>query len=126
MERYSKTSSSKWQSKYSEEFKRFVCNDFLTGTLTKREIENKYNIGHTRLTYWLKEIGFDYSKPSIVSLPRMKEQTNKLSGNEDQESLSQLKRELQEARLLAEAYRKMIEIAEQEFKIKIVKKSNTK
>lgn len=126
MERYSKTSSSKWQSKYSEEFKRFVCNDFLTGTLTKREIENKYNIGHTRLTYWLKEIGFDYSKPSIVSLPRMKEQTNRLSGNEDQESLSQLKRELQEARLLAEAYRKMIEIAEQEFKIKIVKKSNTK
>jgi len=91
MERYSKTSSSKWQSKYSEEFKRFVCNDFLTGTLTKREIENKYNIGHTRLTYWLKEIGFDYSNPSIVSLPGMKEQTNKLSDKEGQESLSQLK-----------------------------------
>lgn len=126
MERYSKTSSSKWQSKYSEEFKRFVCNDFLTGTLTKREIENKYNIGHTRLTYWLKEIGFDYSSPSIVSLPSMKEQTNKLSDKEEQESLSQLKRELQEARLLTEAYRRMIDIAEQEFKIKIVKKSNTK
>ncbi|SHM29915.1 hypothetical protein [Flavobacterium saccharophilum] len=126
MERYSKESSSKWQSKYSEEFKQFVCNDFLTGTLTKREIENKYNIGHTRLTYWLKEIGFDYSNPSIVSLPGMKEQTNKLSDKEGQESLSQLKKELQEARLLAEAYRRMIEIAEQEFKIKIVKKSNTK
>lgn len=126
MERYSKRSSSKFQSKYSEEFKRFVCNDFLTGTLTKREIENKYNIGHTRLTYWLKEIGFDYSTPSIVSLPSMKKQTNKLSDREEQESLSQLKRELQEARLLAEAYRRMIEIAEQEFKIKIVKKSNTK
>ncbi|MFQ6602985.1 hypothetical protein [Flavobacterium sp. C3NV] len=126
MERYSKTSSSKWQSKYSEEFKRFVCNDFLTGTLTKREIENKYNIGHTRLTYWLKEMGFDYSKPSIVSLPKMKDYTNKLSDKEGQESLYKLKIELQEARLLAEAYRKMIEIAEQEFKIKIVKKSNTK
>ncbi|MNY31490.1 hypothetical protein D3C86_1656560 [compost metagenome] len=56
----------------------------------------------------------------------MKEQTNKLSDKEGQESLSQLKKELQEARLLAEAYRRMIEIAEQEFKIKIVKKSNTK
>lgn len=126
MERYSKTSSSKWQSKYSEEFKRFVSNDFLTGTLTKREIENKYDIGHSRLTYWLKEIGFDYSKPSIVSLPRMKDQTSKLSGKETEESVSQLKRELQEARLLAEAYRRMIDIAEQEFKIKIVKKSSTK
>lgn len=126
MERYSKRYSSKWQSKYSEEFKRFVCNDFLTGTLTKREIENKYDIGHSRLTYWLKEIGFDYSKPRIVSLPRMKDQTNKLSGKETEESVSQLKRELQEIRLLAEAYRRMIDIAEQEFKIKIVKKSNTK
>lgn len=126
MERYSKRYSSKWQSKYSEEFKRFVCNDFLTGTLTKREIENKYDIGHSRLTYWLKEIGFDYSKPSIVSLPRMKDQTNKLSCKETEESVSQLKRELQEIRLLAEAYRRMIDIAEQEFKIKIVKKSNTK
>ncbi|MNL19119.1 hypothetical protein D3C87_1403040 [compost metagenome] len=42
------------------------------------------------------------------------------------ESATQLKRELQEARLLVEAYRKMIEIAEHEFKIKIVKKSNSK
>jgi hypothetical protein len=33
MERYTKISTSKWQSKYSEEFKRFVCNQFLTGTL---------------------------------------------------------------------------------------------
>jgi len=48
MERFSKTSSSKWQSNYSEEFKRFVCNDFLTGMLTRREIENKYTIGHSR------------------------------------------------------------------------------
>jgi transposase-like protein len=126
MERYSKESSSKWQSKYSEEFKRFVCNKFLTGTSTRREIEHKYNIGNSRLTYWLRDIGYDYSTPSIVPLPRMKDQTNKLSDREAEESVSQLKRELQEARLLAEAYRKMIEIAEQEFKIKIVKKSNTK
>lgn len=50
MERYSRKSPSKWQSQYSEEFKRFVRNDFLTGTFKKREIENKYNIGHLRLT----------------------------------------------------------------------------
>ena len=47
MERYSKTSSSKWQSRYSEEFKRFVCNEFLTGTLTRRELERKYSIGNS-------------------------------------------------------------------------------
>ena len=42
MERYSRVSSSKWQSKYSEEFKRFVCNDYLTGSLTSREVEVKH------------------------------------------------------------------------------------
>ncbi|WP_106791664.1 hypothetical protein [Aquimarina sp. Aq78] len=125
MERYCKTSSSKWQSRYSEEFKRFVCNEFLTGTVTRREVEDKYHIGHSRITYWLKELGYDYSKPSIVPLPIMADQSEPSSNNKEA-SLSQLKKELQEARLLAEAYRKMIEVAEHEFKIKIVKKSNTK
>ncbi len=69
MERYLKEHSSKWQSKYSEEFKRFVCNDFLTGTLTRREVEDKYNIGHSRITYWLKDLGYDYSPYAGASVP---------------------------------------------------------
>lgn len=44
----------------------------------------------------------------------------------EEDVLLQLKKELQEVQLLVEAYRRMITIAEQEFKIKIVKKSNTK
>ena len=126
MERYSKEYSSKWQSKYSEEFKRFVCNDYLTGSLTRREVEVKHRIGNSRLTYWLREKGYDYLKPRIVSLPSMKESTDNLNNNDSKKSISDLKKELLEAQLLAEAYRKMIEIAEQEFKIRIVKKSNTK
>jgi transposase-like protein len=126
MERYLKEHSSKWQSKYSEEFKRFVCNDFLTGTLTRREVEDKYNIGHSRITYWLKDLGYDYSQPSLVVLPSMENKENKMFLSKEEDSLMQLKKELEEARLLAETYRRMIAIAEQEFKIKIVKKSNTK
>ena len=125
MERFSKKSSSKWHDRYSEEFKRFVCEEFLRTSATKQEIEIEYNIGKSRLTYWLRERGYDIKKPGIVSLPNMKKQENKLSCNEE-ESLIQLKKELEEAKLLAETYRKIIEIAEQEFKIKIVKKSNTK
>ena len=126
MKRYSKEYSSKWQSKYSEEFKRFVCNDYLTGSLTRREVEVKHGIGNSRLTYWLREKGYDYLKPRIVSLPNMKKSTNNFNNNHSEKSISDLKKELQEAQLLAEAYRKMIEIAEVEFKIRIVKKSNTK
>lgn len=125
MERYSKTSSSKFQNRYSDEFKDFVCNEFLTGTLKRKTIEDKYHLGHGTLTTWLKDKGYDYKNPSIVSFPVMTAKSNKISKKE-KESLSDLKRELQEARLLAETYRKMIEIAEQEFKIRIVKKSNTK
>ena len=47
MERYSKEFSTKWQSKYSEEFKRFVCNEYLSGLLTKREVELKYDLGNS-------------------------------------------------------------------------------
>jgi transposase-like protein len=125
MERFSKKSSSKWHDRYSEEFKRFVCEEFLRSSATKQEIDIEYNIGKSRLTYWLRERGYDSKKPGIISLPNMEKQVNKLS-SEERESLLHLKKELQEAQLLAEAYRKMIVLAEQEFKIQIVKKSNTK
>ncbi|WP_375605467.1 hypothetical protein [Flavobacterium davisii] len=72
MERYSVEYSTKWQSRYSEEFKRFVCNDYLTGSMTKKEAELKHNLGNGRLTYWLRERGFDVLKTRIASLPDMK------------------------------------------------------
>jgi transposase-like protein len=126
MKRYSRESDSKWQSIYSEEFKRFVCNDYLTGSITKKQVELRHNLGNGRLTYWLRERGFDNLKSRIVSLPDMKPGTNNAIRQDSQKSITELERELQEAKLLAEAYRKMIEIAEKEFKINIVKKSNTK
>ena len=126
IERYSKEYSSKWQFRYSEEFKRFICNEFLRGSSSRREVELKYNIGNSRLTYWLREKGYNDLKSRIVPLPGMKESTNNLSNKDSKETPTELKKELQEARLLAEAYRKMIEIAEREFKINIVKKSNTR
>ena len=72
MERYSRVSSSKWQSIYSEEFKRFVCNEYLTGSMTKSEVESKHKLGNGRLTYWLRERGYDDLKTRIVSLPDMR------------------------------------------------------
>ncbi|QYS89452.1 hypothetical protein [Flavobacterium davisii] len=126
MERYSVEYSTKWQSRYSEEFKRFVCNDYLTGSMTKKEVELKHNLGNGRLTYWLRERGFDVLKTRIVSLPDMKSVKINTNEKDSQKSITELEKELQEAKLLAEAYRRMIEISEKEFKINIVKKSNTK
>lgn len=126
MERYSVEYSTKWQSRYSEEFKRFVCNDYLSSSMTRHEIELKHSIGKGRLTYWLREKGFGDLKSRKVSLPDMKSVKINTNEQDSQKSITELEKELQEAKLLAEAYRRMIEIAEKEFKINIVKKSNTK
>ncbi len=125
MERYSKQYSSKWQSQYSEEFKRHVCNDFLTGTLCRREVERKYKIGHSRLDYWLKALGYpNFSKSAIVPshiMPKPIKSTKEVNA-----TIKQLKEELEDAKLLAEAYLRMIHLAEKELKINVRKKSNTK
>ncbi|MCH8902755.1 MAG: hypothetical protein IIA45_02420 [Bacteroidetes bacterium] len=124
MERYSKKYSSKWQSQYSEDFKRLVVNDFLTGTLTRRTVEHKYNLGNSRLTYWLKAFGHEIPKLGLLPLEIM---PNSPKTNKNQStSEAELKKELEDAKLLAEAYRRIIEKAEQELKINIRKKSNTK
>ena len=124
MERYSKKYASKWQSQYSDEFKRHVCNEFLTGTQTRRTIEHKFKIGNSRLNFWLKEMGYDYTRPRSVPLCIMSESVP--SNSEKNKTVEKLKRELEDAKLLAETYRRMIELAEQELKISIRKKSNTK
>jgi hypothetical protein len=54
-------------------------------------------------------------------------QTNKDKElSEEQKQMKLLQKELEDARLLAEGYRRIIEIAEQELKIPIRKKPNTK
>jgi transposase-like protein len=125
MERYSKQYSSKWQSQYSEEFKRHVCNDFLTGSLHRRAVERKYEIGNSRLNYWLKELGYsNFSSPVIVPsyiMPKPIKSTKAKSAK-----IQQLEKELEDAKLLAEAYLRMINLAEKELKINIRKKSSTK
>lgn len=56
----------------------------------------------------------------------MRSQKSTLPSSSDSEEIKQLKKELEETQLKAEAYKKIIEIAEQELKINIRKKSNTK
>ncbi len=126
MERHKKLYPSKWQNQYTEEFKRQVCNDFLTGDLSRRQVEIKYKLGNSRLTYWLKEFGYDVKKTSFVVFPTMVNFIKDEQVNQEDNSSKELKKQLEDALLLAESYKKMIELAEQELKINIRKKSNTK
>lgn len=124
MERHVKKYPSKWQNQYTEEFKRHVCDDFLTGTLCRAEVERKYKLGNSRLTTWLKKFGYEIKKPEPLFLSPMEKSLDK--NQEQNVSTAKLKKELEDARLLAEAYRRIIDKAEQELKINIRKKSSTK
>ena len=99
---------------------------YLSGSMTKKEVELKHDLGNGRLTYWSRERGFGDLKTRIVSLPDMKSVKNNIIEKGSQKSIAELEKALQESQHLAETYRKIIEFAEKELKISIVKKSNTK
>ena len=60
----------------------------------------------------------------ILNMPNKPKKNQPLTP--DQEKIEFLKKELEDAKLLAEGYRRMIEIAESELKIPIRKKPNTR
>lgn len=125
MERYKKTHVSKWHQQYTEAFKRQVCQEYITGELTRHGVERRYDLGKGRLNAWLEELGYEVKTKKYLALPPMKSSES----NEQipsAPSLPELKRQLEEALLLAETYRRMLEQAEQELNIDIRKKSFTK
>ena len=125
MERYVKTYKTKWQNQYTEEFKRSVCEEFLKGNLTLRGMEHKHGLGNSRLTYWLREYGYQVKRPYILETRDMTKQKIDTDANESSK-IRELEKQLELSRLEAAAYRKMKEIAEDELKIEIRKKSDTK
>jgi transposase len=126
MERYSKVFGSKWQSQYSEEFKRKVCQEYLEGQDSRTTIERRYKLGNSRITFWLKSFGLETKKTIYLSSYVMPVKKDQDVPAEDSASVKLLKKQLEDALLEKELYRKMIEVAERDLKINIRKKSVTK
>ncbi|WPU97513.1 hypothetical protein SNE26_04145 [Mucilaginibacter sp. cycad4] len=126
MERYSKVYGSKWQSQYSEEFKRKVCQEYLEGQESRTTIERKYKLGNSRIAFWLKSFGLEMKKTIYVSSNDMPTKKDQDVPAENSASIKLLKKQLEDALLEKELYRKMIEVAERDLKINIRKKSDTK
>ena len=106
------------QQKFTETFKRQVIAEVLSGRLSKEQARKQYQIrGKSLIINWIRK--FDLPTPIYMSEPLLNEK-------ELQTKIKRLERELEDAQLKAEAYSKMIDIAERELKISIRKKSNTK
>ena len=110
---------------YSDEFKLRIIQEVLSGSISKESAQRRYGIkGHSAIVNWMRSFGIkEPLKRPIILQQRDPE-------NEDKKPLEPKIKELQEAlklaELKAEAYSKMIDIAEDEFNISIRKKLPTK
>ena len=121
---------------YSQELKHQICKDHIENGLRLRDCVKKYNLScHSLVHDWLRQLGYvpgvDRRRRSAYigienfkSLPDKQKKRQPLT--QEQQQIELLKKELEDAKLLAEGYRRMIEIAESELKIPIRKKPNTK
>jgi transposase-like protein len=121
MDKYLKLTSSRYHIRYTAEFKNRVCKEYLGGEGSKIELQRKYGItGHCRIKDWLER--FPYIEETKRSKQVKEEPSHESTRAELEKRVKQLQRQLEDSRLKEEAYRKMIEIAEKELKIKIRKK----
>jgi transposase-like protein len=120
---------------YSIELKDKICREHIEGKVSFAILVRKYNLScHSLIHDWLRKLGyiegFDRRTGSsyigVENFSSLKGKSNKKEKTAEQQELELLKKQLEDARLLAEGYRRMIEIAETELKIPIRKKPNTK
>ncbi len=121
---------------YSLELKHQICKDHIENGLSLRECVDKYNLScHSLVHDWLRKLGYIaginrrtrsayIGIENFETLPHKRKQKQPLT--QEQQQIELLKKELEDAKLLAEGYRRMIEIAETELKIPIRKKPNTR
>ncbi len=119
---------------YTEAFKRSVIEDYLSSGNTKELIYAKYGIrGKSSLTAWMRILGYIDPYPKGLNLgsanqPALaKQPTSKpASVLELEAKIKLLERQLEDERLRADMYNRLIDLAEKTYKIPVRKNSNTK
>jgi len=111
--------------KYPESIKRAVVLEYESCDYSQAYLSRKYGLNNrTIIAHWLRKYGHN----NYLSVPKqqivMPEETPEV--NALKARIKQLERELEDSKLLAEAYSLMITTAEEQLKIPIRKKFNTK
>ena len=120
---------------YSIELKHKVCKEHIEEGESMAELVVKYNLScHSLIHRWLRNLGYlpgsDRPRSAYIGIENFLEVKNKSGKKEpktpEQEEIEALKKQLEDARLQVEGYRRIIEIAEKELKLPIRKKPSTK
>ena len=120
---------------FTETFKREVIDYYLSHYDSKKEVWKKFigeDVERGRITRWMCQLG--YVKAEVKQVAYLNVMGHKTDQNNSEpkgklhenELVKELRKQLEEERLKTIAYSKMIDIAEEEFKISIRKKYNTK
>lgn len=108
---------------YSEEFKKKVVNEVLSGDICKEEARRRYGIkGNSAILNWIRK--FDSNNQIYTMKRKIKEQPKDtvLLNAENK----RLREELELERLRVLSLNVMIDLAEEQFKVPIRKKSGAK
>jgi hypothetical protein len=129
---------------FTVEEKHKIIQELLSTQCTKTELWGKYTgkTDHGVLLRWMRKLGYNTEiksgSPNIesnsYSMASKKSKVDKLVKSDDEsfenlqlkKRVADLEKQLKDAELKAIAYSTMVDIAEQEFKIPIRKKFNTK
>ena len=121
---------------YSLELRHQICKEHVINGVKLADLVRKYELScHSLIHGWLRQLGYlpGVNRRTGVSYLRFEnlDDLNKKSDHnksltDEQKQIALLKQELADSKLLAEGYRRMIEIAEQELKMPIRKKASTK
>lgn len=115
--------------KYELSFKRKLCEELLSGTISLRGIVRKYNLRSVgTVSGWIK--WYQQEQIELINLQSMSTQPSQSETNDSSSKSSEEYRKLQEelklAKLKVTALETMIDIAEDQFNIEIRKKPGTK
>jgi transposase-like protein len=106
---------------FSERLKREVVFQVQSGQLTQVEANRKYGInGHSTILKWIRK--FEGPDPYLQSLMDY----SKTDKKELIKRIKELERQLEEEQIKSFGYSKMIDIAEEQLKVPIRKKLDTK
>ena len=108
------------EKRYSDAFKKMVVQEYEKGILNKDQLQRKYGIGgNSRVLTWCRKFGkLHYPEKGTITGRPMKDP--------QKQRIKELERQLAEEKLKVMAYEKLIEIAEREEGISIIKKGAAK
>lgn len=106
---------------YNESLKREVLFEVQSGQISKEEARRKYGIkGHSTILKWIRK--FEGSDPHYQSIMDYSKSEKK----ELIKRIKELERKLEDEQIRSFGYSKMIDIAEEQLKVSIRKKPDTK